>query len=85
VECFASSALNLTTTAHDLIACSRLVVSGTKFVKGQQIVRCKLLDFIFNAMSVSVGVEFYITFLPFLFWIDQVGYLVLVLACKTPA
>jgi hypothetical protein len=53
-------------------ACSRMVVSGTKFVQGQQIMRCKLLDIVFNAMSISVGVEFYITFLPFLFWIDQV-------------
>jgi hypothetical protein len=34
--------------------------------------RCKFLDVVFNAMSISVGVEFYITFLPFLFWIDQV-------------
>ena len=52
--------------------CSRLVLSGTKFVEGQQNLRCRLLDFVFNFMSISVGVEFYITFLPFLFWIDQV-------------
>ncbi len=57
------------------VACSRLVASGTKLVQGQQSMRCKSLDVIFNAMSISVGVEFYITFLPFLFWIDQVGIL----------
>jgi hypothetical protein len=49
------------------------VVTGTKFVEGQQSMRCKLLDAVFNSMSISVGVEFYITFLPFLFWIDQVS------------
>ena len=54
-------------------ACSRLVATGTKFVEGQQSMRCKLLDAVFNSMSISVGVEFYITFLPFLFWIDQVS------------
>ncbi len=35
--------------------------------------RCKLLDVIFNAMSLSVSVEFYIIFLSWIFWIDQVG------------